>query len=104
MGAIKNSGVAQINAAKINGVWHKLEKDAESTSSLQKKTDLRDKIKSMKEGEKEELHKSESDRKIAEMAALRQHEVAKELDKSLEAAIAKVIAAEDSGMTEAQQT
>jgi len=102
--AVKDSAEAQISAAKVNGLWNHLYKQAQTTSSLDKRKMLKAKVLRLKSTEQGLEQQIQLDKETADIATMQQHRVAKDLDKTLAAQVAKAIAGKSSGQTEAEQT
>lgn len=98
--ATKDSAEAQIQAAKLNAIWHDFDKKSKTTTSSDQRTILKEKVARTKAHEADLMQKSRDDTAAATVATLNQHHTAKELDKALKAAVAAAIANAAAPMTE----
>jgi len=97
--AIKKSVKHQINAAKLNAVWHNQQQKAKTSSSWSEGQALREEVTKLKKQEKEEMTQVLVQQEEAKVAVLNQHQVAKDLDKQLESFVAEAVAGKENDMS-----
>merc|ERR1712094_63381 len=97
--AFKRSSEHQINASKLNAVWHRLKKQMKVTSSYSKSKQLKEKVQRLQKQEREQMSQVVVQNEKAKLATINQHQVALQLDKQLAAFVADAIAAKEESIT-----